>query len=152
MNKFNLTVDTNNLADQIAALINSGQQLRYYLTRQSILNGRIQYIIEMDREKVIGAMALEQQNAKVTEMKFLCVHPNYRRQGLGRKLLETGVKNATTEFVYGAVRSDNEVNIRNNLRIGMRPVGKYRGRGCYIIVFARRRTNNVRYSIYRRGA
>ena len=76
MNKFNLTVDTNNLADQIAALINSGQQLRYYLTRQSILNGRIQYIIEMDREKVIGAMALEQQNAKVTEMKFLCVHPN----------------------------------------------------------------------------
>ena len=66
--------------------------------------------------------------------------------------LETGVKNATTEFVYGVVRSDNEINIRNNLRIGMRPIGKYRGRGCYIIVFARRRTNNVRYSIYRRGA
>lgn len=152
MNIFNLTIDTDNLADQIAALINSGQQLRYHLTRRSILNGHTRYIMEMDREKVIGVIALGQENARVTEMKFLCVHPNYRGQGLGKKLLEVGIKNATTEFVYGAVRSDNGVNIRNNFRVGMRPVGKYRGRGCYIIIFARRRSNNAGYSIYRRGA
>lgn len=152
MNKFNLTVDTNNLADQIAILINSGQQLRYYLTKQSVLNGHIRYVVEMDREKVIGVVALEQMNARVTEMKFLCVHPDYRRQGLGKRLLEVGIKNATTEFIYGTVRSDNEVNIRNNLRIGMKPVGKYRGRGCYIIIFARRRVNNVGHSVYGRGA
>jgi len=152
MNTFNLTVDTDNLADQIAALINSGQQLRYNLTRQSILNGRTQYIVEMDREKVIGVIALEQESARVMEMKFLCVHPNYRRQGLGKKLLEVGIKNVTTEFVYGAVRSDNWTNIRNNFRVGMRPVGKYRGRGCYIIIFVRRGLNNVGCSVYRSGA
>lgn len=147
MNKFNLTIDTDNLADQIAVLINSGQQLRYHLTRQSILNGHTRYVIEMDKEKVIGVIALEQENAKVTEMKFLCTHPDYRRQGLGKKLLEVGIKNATTAFVYGTVRSDNEVNIRNNLRVGMKPVGKYRGRGCYIIIFARR-INNVGHSVH----
>jgi len=152
MNTFNLTIDTNNLADQIAALINSGQQLRYNLTQQSILNGHTRYIIEMDREKVIGVIALGQENTRVTEMKFLCVHPNYRGQGLGKKLLEIGIKQATTEFVYGAVRSDNGVNIRNNFRIGMRPIGKYRGRGCYIIIFAKRRLNNAGYSVYRKGA
>jgi len=152
MNKFNLTIDTNSLADQIAALINSGQQLRYYLTRQSILNGRTRYIIEMDREKVIGVIALEQENARITEMKFLCVHPAYRMQGLGKKLLEVGIENTTTEFVYGTVRSDNETNIRNNLRIGMRPVAKYRGRGCYVIIFAKRRIDNAGYSVYKKRA
>ena len=152
MNTFNLTINADNLADQIAALVNSGQQLRYYLTRLSILNGHIRYIVEMDRAKVIGVIALEQKNARVTEMKFLCVHSNYREQGLGKKLLEVGIKNATTEFVYGAVRSDNEVNIRNNFRVGMRPIGKYRGRGCYIIIFARRRSSNAGCSVYRNRA
>lgn len=148
MSKFNLTVNANGLADQIANLINNGGQLWYYLNRYSILSGSTRYIIEMDREKVIGVIALDQRNDEVTELKFLCVHPGYRGQGLGRKLLEVGIKSANTEYMYGAVRSDNATNIRNNFRVGMKPVGKYCGRICDIIIFARRRTN-VRHSVHK---
>ncbi len=139
MSKFRLTVGATNLAAQIANLLNAGQQLGLNMTDRSIILSPTEYIVEMDREKVIGVIGLDVYLNRVTELKHLCVHPDYRRQGLGIKLLEKGVEAATTEFVYGAVGSDNHTNIRNNIRIGMKPVGKRWGRGRYIIIFARRK-------------
>lgn len=150
MSKFVLTVDARNIATQIADMINAGNQLWARLNESSILLSPIKYLIELDGEIITGVIGLEQYG-RVTELKHLCVHPNYRRRGLGRKLLEKGVQAATTEFVFGAVGSDNHTNIRNNLRIGMRPIGKRWGRGRHIIIFARRK-NGDRKSIYNRGA
>ena len=141
MSKFSLTIDAQNIAGQIANLLNSGGQLWAYMHPQGILASSVRYIIELDGVKVVGVIGLEQQRPNVTEMKHLCVHPDYRRKGLGHKLLEKGLASAKTEFIYGAVRSDNHTNIRNNLRIGMIPIGKKRGsRGCHIIIFARRKS------------
>lgn len=144
MSKFMLTTNARDIAGQIAGLLNGAGQLAYFLTPDSILLSPIRYIIEMDGEKVIGLMGLE-QIGNITEMKHLCVHPDYRRRGLGKRLLEKSIQAAQTEFVYGAVRSDNHVNVRNNLRVGMKPIGKKRGRDCQIIIFARRKNG------YRRG-
>ena len=147
MNKFNLTMSANDIASQIADLINSGRQLWYHLTAFSILNKPVKFLIEIDKGKIIGVIGLEQKNSRVTELKYLCVHPDYRRRGLGKKLLFLGVNSAPTKFVYGAVRSDNYVNIRNNFRCNMRPIGKYRGRSCDIVIFARRK-KDVKSSIH----
>ena len=93
---------------------------------------------------MIGVVGLEQRGANITEIKHLVVHPAYRRHGLGVRLLQKAVDATTTEFVYGRVRSDNLTNIRNNLRIGMNPIGKTRPyRGHRMIIFARRRYGNV---------
>jgi ribosomal protein S18 acetylase RimI-like enzyme len=143
MSKFKLTVGAENLGTQIADLLNQGGQLWYPLVRNSILFTTTQYIIEMNGEIVIGVIGLDKKNARVTELKHLCVHPDYRRRGLGKKMLEKGIEASTTEFVYGTVRSNNAVNVRNNLRVGMRPLGKIRKRGYHIIVFGRRRCNAV---------
>lgn len=139
MPKFTLTVNGYNLAGQISSLINKGGQLKHILTTYSILNNPFQYLIELDRDVVIGVIGLDIQNARVTELKHLCVHPDYRNRGIGKKLLECGIAMASTEFVYGLVRSDNAVNIRNNLRLGMIPIGKKPGRDYSLIVFARRK-------------
>ena len=146
MNKFSLTIGANDVASQIAELINNGKQVWYHLTAFSILNGPVKFLIEVDKNKVIGVIGLEQKNDHVTELKYLCVHPDYRKQGLGRKMLYLGAKSAPTKFVYGTVRSDNHTNIRNNFRCNMKPIGKYRGRRCNIIIFARRK-ENVKSSI-----
>lgn len=148
MSKFLLTIDANSLAAQISSLINSGHQLRFYLTQESIKYSPVRYLVELHKDKVIGTIGLEQCNPRVTELKHLCVHPDYRRQGIGMKLLEKGAKAALTELVFGAVRSDNLVNIRNNLRIGMVPIGKKSKRGYSIIIFARRRAGDT---LYERG-
>ena len=150
MSKFILTVGARNMAVQIADMINTGNQLWARLNESSILLSPVKYLIELDGEIITGVIGLEQYG-RTTELKHLYVHPNYRRRGLGKKLLEKGIQAATTEFVYGAVGSDNHTNIRNNLRVGMRPIGKRWGRGRHIIIFARRK-NGYRKSVYNRGA
>jgi RimJ/RimL family protein N-acetyltransferase len=140
MNKFNLAIDRQEISSQIAMLINIGKQYRLYLTGPSILNGPVKFIVEMDRDKVIGVIGLEKKSDLVTEMRFLAIHPDYRNHGLGKKFLELGIKFAETDYVYGKVRSTNKTNIRNNLRVGMKPVGKIMSGKCDLIIFARRKS------------
>lgn len=151
MSKFMLTVGAREMANQIARMINIGGQLAHTLTADTILFNRIKYVVEMRGEEVAGVIGLE-NFGRVTEMKHLCVHPSYRRQGLGRKLLEKGIAACPTEFVFGMVRSDNHSNIRNNLRVGMVPIGKKRGRGCHIIIFARRKNERIRQRVHTAGS
>jgi ribosomal protein S18 acetylase RimI-like enzyme len=149
MGKFLLTVDAKSLAAQIASLINSGHQLKFYLTQDTIRYNTVQYLIELHKDKVIGTIGIEQCNPRVSELKHLCVHPDYRHQGIGRKLLEKGVQASPTDFVFGTVRSDNLVNIRNNLRVGMVPIGKRSKRSYSLIIFARRKDGGT---FYKRGS
>jgi GNAT superfamily N-acetyltransferase len=147
MSKFQLTLGMQEVAAQIANLINSGRQLYVRLTPASIISNSIRYIIELQGQMVVGVIGLDQVRDNVTEIKHLVVHPSHRNHGLGRKLLSKAVEAATTEFVYGMVRSDNLTNIRNNLRVGMRPIGKTRPhRGHRVIIFARRRHGNINKS------
>lgn len=136
MSKFLLTMSPQNLAGQVAALINAGGQLRCNLSVHHILRSRTIYIVELDGQKVIGVVGLQTISPKAAELKHLCVKPEYRNRGIGRRLLEKGIESANTEMVYGIVRRDNEVNLRNNLRVGMIPVAKVQNR---LIVFARRK-------------
>ena len=145
MSKFILTIDGNSLAGQIANLINAGGQLKFLMSRENILNSTTRYLVELHKDTVIGVIGLEKCNQSVTEMKHLCVHPKYRCQGIGRKLLERGTQASLTELVFGTVRSDNAVNIRNNLRIGMVPIGKKSKRTYSIIVFVRRKNGDTLY-------
>lgn len=146
MSKFMLTASTRDIAGQIAGLLNAGGQLAYVLVTDSILLNGIEYVIEMNGETVVGVIGL-QKYGRTTELKHLCVHPHYRKRGIGRKLLKKGIDASQTEFVFGMVRSDNHSNIRNNFRVGMTPIGKKRGRGCNIIIFARRKDGHVRQRI-----
>jgi len=139
MNKFRLTITSDSIAAQIASLLNAGGQLFYHFNKNTILQSDVQYLIELDKDKVTGVIGLQQKTARVTEIKHLCVHPDYRRKGLGKKLLEMAIKATSTEFLYGTVRESNHVNIRNNFRVGMKAIGKFRGRGCNVIIFARRK-------------
>ena len=139
MGKFILSLTKNNIASQIANLLNTGNQFYYTIMPYHILNNDIRYLIELDRDKVIGVIGLQVKNQYVTELKHLAVHSQYRGRGIGKKLLEMGIKFATTPYVYGIVRSTNSINIRNNLKLGMLPIAYYKGnRNSYeMIVFAK---------------
>lgn len=143
MSKFSLTISNNEVAKQIADLLNSGKQLWFHQMPQAILGNPIEYLIELDQQKVIAVVGLERKAPQVTEIKHLVVHPNYRKRGLGKKMLELGIRNAKTEYVFGTVGIDNVENIRNNFRVGMIPIGKYNSNRRTIIVFAQRRHNGT---------
>jgi len=138
LNKFSLTTTTSSIASQAAAMLNGGGQLKWHVTTNSILHSNTNYIIELDRELLIAIIGMEKKTDGITELKHLCVHPRYRKQGLGRKMLEKGIEQSKTGFVYGIVRSDNLSNIRNNIRVGMLPALTLPKANYSLIVFARR--------------
>lgn len=139
MSKFILSMTRNNIASQIAHLLNIGNQFYYTIMPYHILHNNIKYLIELDRDRVIGVVGLQVKSPYVTELKHLAVHPQYRRRGIGKKLLEIGIKFATTPYIYGVVRSNNSTNIRNNLRLGMIPIAYYcsRSPSYKMIIFAK---------------
>jgi len=141
MSKFLLTITNKEIAAQIAELLNAGGQLIFNKSDLSIIGNSIKYVVEMVYDKVVGVVGLQIMTPQITEIKHLCVHPDYRRKGIGLKLLKKGLDYSTTTLVYGTVGLDNDVNIRNNFRLGFKPVAKYYSRGRCIIVFAIRRNN-----------
>jgi len=147
MSKFLLPVTSSELASDVAALINAGQQLCFRQTSYSILSNSTTYLIKLHLNKVVGVIGLEQCSNTVTELKHLCVDPEYRGRGIGLSLLKEGVIYASTPYVFGKVGSDNAVNIRNNLRAGFKPIAKVRGRNRYIIIFARRKNGRSKQNI-----
>jgi ribosomal protein S18 acetylase RimI-like enzyme len=141
MSKFSLTVDAMGLARQIASLITSGGQLHMRVTPHMVLNSGVKYLIELMGSTIVGVVGYEVVRDNVAEIKHLCVHPSYRGQGLGKKLLSKAMAAAPTDYVFGLVRSNNLINIRNNLSVGMLPIGKKRAYGNYhLIVFAKKKT------------
>jgi ribosomal protein S18 acetylase RimI-like enzyme len=139
LSKFLLTTTNTGVAAQIAWLLNLGGQLAYAQTEQTVLKSHITYVVEMYGEKVAGVIGLEFKG-HTTELKHLCVHPDFRCKGIGIKLLQKGFDYAETKTVYGTVRSDNLSNIRNNLRLGFKPICKHLGRhGRTILIFAKRK-------------
>ena len=111
------------------------------VTPHMVLNSGVKYLIELMGDSIVGVVGHELVRDNVSEIKHLCVHPSYRGRGLGKKLLSKAMVAAPTEYVFGLVRSNNEINIRNNLSVGMRPVGKKRACGSYhLIVFAKKKT------------
>lgn len=141
MSKFMLTIDSMGLARQISALINSSGQLRMRLTPHTVLSNAVHYIVELAGERVIGVVGIEAVRHNVSEIKHLCVDLQFRGHRLGQKLLRKAIAAASTRFVYGLVRSDNAVNIHNNLVLGMSPIGKtnVNNRPYYMIVFAKQK-------------
>lgn len=135
--KFNLALTSREISEQIARLLNAGGQLGYRQRYGYILTDSVIYYLEMERDKVVGVVGVEKKTIDTSEIKHLCVHEDYRGQGIGTKLLATGVIESTTPFVYGVVREDNNANIHNNLKLGFLPVAKVQGIRGKLIVFAR---------------
>jgi ribosomal protein S18 acetylase RimI-like enzyme len=141
MSKFSLTVDAMGLARQIAALVYSGGQLRMKLTPHMILNSGIKYIIELVGDRIIGVIGYELVRDNVAELKHLSVHPSYRRQGLGNKLLTKAIAAAPAEYLFGLIRSNNVASLNNARSLGLVPVGTKKAYGNYhLIVVAKKKT------------
>ncbi|MBL0687597.1 MAG: GNAT family N-acetyltransferase [Sulfurospirillum sp.] len=106
MNLF-LTVSEQNIASQIANLINThnGWQINY--NSQSILNSSIKYFVELNQNLIIGCIGLQYENTLNSRIIHLCVHNLYRRKGIGKKLVATAIDNCSTNKISTNIRNTN---------------------------------------------
>lgn len=116
MEKFIIGIQPESVAEQIAILLNRHNKLKKQHTSSSILSSPTSYIISLGgnnvrhidgEQKVIGVIGLQKTSRDVSLLHHLCVHEDFRRQGLASYLLKQGIIRCTTPLIQAHVRSDN---------------------------------------------
>lgn len=142
MANFYMTLPAEEISRQVAVLLNNHNQLRTQYSRHSVMKIKGAYFVDVVGGQVIGCSAILRENAQVTRQFHLCVHPDFRRQGIARKLKLASLKNVTTPYVYVTVREDNVASINLNTSIGFGFVKKDWVNDHYVLTLGR--ITNVR--------
>ena len=107
MADFYITIPTQNIAIQIANLLNMQNKLYVVHNILTIMNSRAVYFIEVEGDKVVGCSALLKEHPTLSKSYHTSVLPSHQRRGLASKLLKTAMENCDTKYIYGTIRQDN---------------------------------------------
>ena len=118
MANFYMTLPAEVIARQVANLLNEHNQLRTRHTAYSIQNARGAYFVDIVGGQVIGCSAIVREEDLLTRQFHLCVHPDYRRRGIARKLKLASLSHVTTPYTYVTIREDNTASINLSLSLG----------------------------------
>jgi ribosomal protein S18 acetylase RimI-like enzyme len=86
---------TKGVAEQIAGLLNSQNQLTVPYTASKIIARQDGYIVRYDNSEVLGAVELKKVQWYQCEIDHLSVDPKSKRQGIGSWLLQKAEARAT---------------------------------------------------------
>lgn len=118
MANFYITLPAQEIAQQVATLLNGHNQLKKNHTAHTIMASKADYFVDIVGGAVVGCQATLKEADEVTKLFHLCVHPNLRRQGIARKLKEAALQYVTTPYSYVTVREDNIASINLNMSLG----------------------------------
>jgi len=107
MTEFYITLSKEEIARQIAFLLNSYNRLYRTHHANSILSGTSNYFVETFCNKVIGCAATDVTHPTLTKIKHVSVYEEYRARGVGTRLLDTAINSCNTPHVYAGIRDDN---------------------------------------------
>ena len=136
MAEFYVTLSQREIAKQIANLLNRYNRLYTYHTEYSIMSSAANYFVEIAEDKVVGCAALLKEYPELSKSYHTSVLPEYRRKGLGAKLLLTSINNCDTPYVYGTIREDNTASLGLVGKLGWKFIRKDWNIDHYIITMA----------------
>lgn len=139
MAEFYVSLSQKEMAYQIAALINTHNKLYKRHTERSICRDNADYFVEIIEDRIIGCAGLSQRDTNLCEIKHVCVHPDFRRRGIGKKLVNLAIANCKTDYVYMTIREDNIPSLRMAQSLGFVPVKQHWNVDHHVITVGRRK-------------
>ncbi|MFH1776234.1 MAG: GNAT family N-acetyltransferase [Candidatus Omnitrophota bacterium] len=100
---------------------------------------RERFFIALDEEKVVGTIAVKEDDKKNALLRRIYVHPNYRNKGYGKMLLKTAIDFAKSQGYRRIVfRSTDKMSLANLLckKNGFNEVSQVGFGGIKIVEFA----------------
>lgn len=137
MAEFYVSLSNTEMAEQIAGLINTHNQLYRKHTAYSVLSSIANYFVEVVNDRVIGCTALIKEEENLSRNFHTCVSPEFRRRGIAKKLKLLAIQNCDTSYIFSTVREDNIPSIKMNLSLGYVLVNKIWSRDHYVLTLGR---------------
>lgn len=106
------------IAEQIAGLLNTYSNLQLRRNSHSILNSKTKYVVETHGKFVIGVAGVEKVSYQLSELKHMVVHPDWRGKGLGGFVAKRALNICQTPSVFATVRTSNAASVRALEKIG----------------------------------
>ena len=112
MDKFNLVSESKKrIASQIAELLNRNNNLKKVHTESSILDSKINYLIDFELNKdtlvLAGCVGVEVLDENRVFFRHLCVDSMYRRQGKAERLLKSALSATNKKIALMDIRHTN---------------------------------------------
>ncbi len=146
MADFYISLSNSEIASQIAVLLNTYNQLYVKHDMTTIKGSTSNYFIEVGRtaqelSQVVGCVGLKKEFPTLSKIHHISVHPDFRRLGVAKKLINIAVQNCETSHVYMTIRGDNSPSLRMASSLGFNLIDRKWSRDYnHIVIIAGRKT------------
>jgi ribosomal protein S18 acetylase RimI-like enzyme len=106
MSQFYVSLSEDEMARDIAALLNAHNKLTVTHSADTIKRGYVTYFTEVSLRRVVGCVGLAHE-ATGSRIKHLCVHPAFRGHGIAKRLVQMAIDNSQHTMIFMTIRDDN---------------------------------------------
>jgi GNAT superfamily N-acetyltransferase len=138
MAEFYITLPTQNIAEQIAALLNLQNKLYKVHNILSIINSPATYFVEVEGEKIVGCSALIKEHPTLSKSYHTSVLPSHQKKGIASKLLKTAMDNCETRYIYGTIRQDNLPSLGLVKKLGWQQIRRDWNKDHWVVTMAKK--------------
>ena len=122
MANFYISLSSDEIAAQIAVLLNLQNRLYRYHSKYTVKRSAADYFVEVEGNRVIGCTALLKEFPTMSKCYHMSISPDRRRRGLASKLLYTAMANCQTDYIYGTIREDNAASLGLVKKLGWQSI------------------------------
>ena len=138
MANFFVSLTNEEIAKQIANLINKHNCLYVKHNGFTIASRTTDYFVEIFGNEVVGCASITKENNNWSVIKYVCVKPEFRRKGIANKLVSLSIQNCKTKYVYMTIREDNTASLRMANKLEFATMKQEWSRNHYLIIVGRK--------------
>ncbi|MEA3296159.1 MAG: GNAT family N-acetyltransferase [Patescibacteria group bacterium] len=131
---FFVSLTNEEIARQIANLINKYNYLYVRHNRFTIITHIISYFVEIFGNQVVGCTGIIKENVNWSIIKHVCVEPKFRRKGIASKLINLAIQNCKTRYVYMIIRENNIASLCMANKLGFTIIKQELSKDYYLMV------------------
>ena len=142
MAEFYVSLTEQEMAAQVAVMLNQHNRWATRFNAWSIANTPARYFVELDGGRVVGCASHIQDYPTLTKIQHICVLPAYRGRGIATKLTKMAIMHCETDLVYMTIREDNAASLALSRSLGFVYVTRHWFRDHWTLTFGRRRDHD----------
>lgn len=139
MAEFYTTFTNNEIAKQIADMVNRYNRWYVSFSERNILNGSTRYFVETVHNRIVGCAGICKESPSTSKLLHICTLPEYRGMRIAKKLSECAIASTDTEYIYMTIREDNIPSIRLANALRFQYFRKHRFMDHFTLSFGRKR-------------